>query len=140
MGEGSVAAALLDSFLTLHALMALAQLSPDVGGKFTWRFSSNGIYSAYRLQFAGAVDFPFAPLIWKLGAMPRCHFFAWLFVQNRLMTANRLLTREWPNGYICPLCMRNLETSLHLFIDCLHSRWIWKRVAAYLRITQHIQQ
>jgi hypothetical protein len=61
MGEGSVDAALLDSFVTLHVLMALAQLSPDMGDKFTWKFSNNGIYSAYRLQFAGAIDFPFVP-------------------------------------------------------------------------------
>ena len=34
---------------------------------------------------------------------------------------------EW---LFLPLCMRNLETSLHLFVDCPHSHRIWARAAA----------
>ena len=45
------------------------------------------------------------------------------------MMADRLLARQWPNGYLCPLCMWNLETAMHLFVDCPHSQRIWERVA-----------
>jgi hypothetical protein len=123
---------LLESFVALRALLELAQLSPGRRDKFTWRFSSDGVYSAssaYRLQFAGAVESPFVQLIWKPWATPRCRLFAWLLAQNRLMTADRLLARQWPNGYFCPLCMRNLETTTHLFVECPLSRTIWEKVA-----------
>ncbi|XP_071678293.1 uncharacterized protein [Lolium perenne] len=45
------------------------------------------------------------------------------------MTADRLLARGWPNGYFCPLCIRNLETATHLFIECPLSRQVWAGVA-----------
>jgi hypothetical protein len=76
--QGRVPSDLLDLFVTFRALLGLAQLSPEVADRFTWRFSSDGAYSAasaYRLQFVGAVDSPFVPLIWKPWATPRCCFF-----------------------------------------------------------------
>ncbi|KAK1642301.1 hypothetical protein QYE76_060106 [Lolium multiflorum] len=127
-----VSAHLLESFVALRTLIELVVLSPDTRDKFTWRFSSDGRYSAssaYRLQFVGSVQTAFVQLIWKPWATPRCRLFAWLFVQNRLMTADRLLAHGWPNGYFCPLCMRNLQTATHLFIECPFSRQVWAGVA-----------
>ncbi|KAK1668638.1 hypothetical protein QYE76_056797 [Lolium multiflorum] len=123
---------LLESFVALRALIELVVLSPDTRDKFTWRFTPDGRYSAssaYRLQFAGSVQTAFTQLIWKPWATPRCRLFAWLFVQNRLMAADRLLARGWPNGYFCPLCKRNLETATHLFIECPLSRQVCAGVA-----------
>lgn len=119
--------------MALRALIELVVLSPDTRDKFTWRFSPDGRYSAssaYRLQFQGSVQTAFVQLIWKPWATPRCRLFAWLLVQNRLMTADRLLARGWPNGYFCPLCMRNLETATHLFTECPFSRQVWAGVAS----------
>jgi hypothetical protein len=130
--RGRVSPDLLDLFVTFRSLLGLAELSPEVRDTFTWRFSADGGYStasAYRLQFLGAMDSPLIPIIWKPWAAPRCRFFAWLVVQNRLMTADRLLARRWPNNYFCPLCMRSLETCMHLFVECPHARRIWERVA-----------
>jgi hypothetical protein len=66
--RGRVPSGLLDIFVSFRALLGLAQLSPGVEDRFTWRFSSDGAYSAasaYRIQFVGAVDSTFVPLIWK---------------------------------------------------------------------------
>jgi hypothetical protein len=30
------------------------------------------------------------------------------------LDSGSLLQRQWPNEYFCPLCIRNLETSMHL--------------------------
>jgi hypothetical protein len=59
-------------------------------------------------------------------ASSRCKFFVvWLLLQNRIWTADRLMSREWPKQYFYPLCYRNLETTDHLFIECPWSRRIW---------------
>ena len=52
-------------------------------------------------------------------------------LQNRVWTADRLLLREWPNFYFCQLCYKNLETAIHLFIDCLVSRSIWAEISIW---------
>jgi hypothetical protein len=104
-----------------------------VADSFVWRFSGNGVYSsksAYRLQFAGAISSPFVKLIWSARAAPKWRFFGWLFAQNRLLTADRLLARRWPNSYFCPLCRWNLETALHLMAECPWARRVWTEVAA----------
>ena len=45
--------------------------------------------------------------------------FMWLLHNNQLWCNNdRLQKRGWPNGYFCQLCLRNLETSMHLI-------WRW---------------
>jgi hypothetical protein len=39
------------------------------------------------------------------------------------------MRRGWPNSYFCQLCVRNLETSKHLFFECPFSRQIWADIA-----------
>jgi hypothetical protein len=56
----------------------------------------------------------------------------WLLLKNRIWTAARLQRRGWPNEYFCQLCVRNLETSSHLFIECGIVRSIWEGMAAWL--------
>ena len=70
------------------------------------------------------------PTIWQAWAPAKCRLLTWLFVQNRVLTADRLLARQWPNSYFCPLCMRNLETAEHLLVECPWSRSLWDTVAA----------
>jgi hypothetical protein len=40
--------------------------------------------------------------------------FAWLLVQNKLLTADKLLARNWPCNPICPLCDQVEETAAHI--------------------------
>ena len=80
----------------------------------TWRWTRNGKYSAksaYIAQFNGRISSAVAKLIWKHWAPSKCKHFAWLLLQNRIWTADRLQVRQWPNNYFCQLCYRNLETT-----------------------------
>ncbi|PVH67188.1 hypothetical protein PAHAL_1G447100 [Panicum hallii] len=49
----------------------------------------------------------------------------------RVWTADRLLLREWPNYYFCPLCQRNLETALHLVAECPFSQQFWAAASVW---------
>jgi hypothetical protein len=86
-----------------------------------WSRTANGAYSAksaYNMQFDGGLDSEFPKAIWQVWAPNRCKFFLWLLLQNRVWAADRLMLREWPNQYFCPLCIRNLETVDHLVKEC----------------------
>ena len=67
--------------------------------------------------------------IWRAWAPAKHKFFAWLLAQKRIMTADRLLARQWPNSYFCPLCRRNLETAVHLMLQCPWTVSLWDLAA-----------
>jgi len=69
---------------------------------------------------------------WRTKAPPKCRFFTWLMLQNRIWTAARLQLRGWPNEYFCPLCIRNQETVSHLFQECCFSKMIWDKVGSWI--------
>lgn len=101
----------------LHGLV-LDETEED---KITWRLSADGQYSAqsaYALQLEGSTICRSANFIWKTKAPPKCKFFLWLLLKDRIWTAAHLQQREWPNEYFYQMCLRNLETSVHLFMEC----------------------
>lgn len=107
-------------------------LNIDEEDKIVWLLESSGQYSArsaYEIQFSGHIISNFTKLIWKTWATPKCKFFIWLLLQNRIWTAVRLQQRGWANNYFCAFCVRNLETAHHLFVECHHARKVWTLVA-----------
>jgi hypothetical protein len=112
---------LLPEFLSLWHLLPDIMLRPETPDSIRWILTSNGCYSAasaYRLHFEGQVRSIAPAMIWSTWAPPKCWIFAWLLLQNRLWCADRLQRRQCPNSNFCPLCIRNLETSWHLFFEC----------------------
>jgi hypothetical protein len=56
----------------------------------TWKFEENREYtasSAYHAWFIDATCNNFETIIWKPWALPKCKFFSWLAIQNRIWTA-----------------------------------------------------
>ncbi|XP_073368030.1 uncharacterized protein [Aegilops tauschii subsp. strangulata] len=70
-------------------------------------------------------------MFWKAWAPPCCKFFTWLLMLDRLWCADRLQRRGWLNDYFCPLCVRNLESSVHLLWQCPVARTIWAAAAGW---------
>jgi hypothetical protein len=80
------------------------------------RVDSTQARSAYLMQFQSSLKSDFKKLIWQVWVPSCCkffvwmlqnrvcNFFVWLMLQNRVWTADRLLLRQWPNEYFCPLC------------------------------------
>lgn len=110
----------LHEFIQLWTLLQEIQLQPEQEDQITWLLTADGSYtagSAYRIQFLGTTISMTASLTWRTRAPPKNRFFVWLMLQNKIWTAARQLQRQWPNDYFCPLCIRSLETSLHLFTN-----------------------
>ena len=87
---------------------AIDSIRPDLDESsedtIVWTLESSGQYSsksAYTIQFAGQVQSSFPALIWNAWAPPKCKFFLWLLLQNRLWTSARLQLRHWKNNYFC---------------------------------------
>ena len=135
--QGCVTPAFLMEFVALWSRVALAGPLSDGHNEFFWNLTESRKFttaSAYRLQFLGSTRSPALEIIWKVWAPAKIKLFAWLLSINRLLTVDRLLARQWPNNYFCPLCRRNLEISIHLFKDCQWSRQLWAAAAVRLAI------
>nr|BAD30357.1 hypothetical protein [Oryza sativa Japonica Group] len=66
--------------------------------------------SAYHAQCLGAPSTNLNSLIWKAWAPGKCKFHAWLIIQNRVWTSDRLAIRGWQNNGHCPLCRCEANT------------------------------
>ena len=95
---------------------------------------SNTAASAYRAQYQGLSPANFEMLIWRNWAPQKCKFFAWLAIQNRLWTADRLQARGWLNRSMCPLCRCAPETAIHLMVHCRFSVRIWDAIFEWLSV------
>jgi hypothetical protein len=131
----SMTATLVHEFVSLWFRLQGIAVQPAQEDKITWLHSSDGQYttrSAYKIQFLGMTSSMTAETTWKTKAPPKCRFFTWLMLQNRIWTAARLMLRQWPNDYFCQLCVRNLETTSHLFQECDYSRGVWDKVGSWI--------
>jgi hypothetical protein len=118
---------MLPEFISLWRTLQTVVLRPHTPDSIRWILTTDGCYSAasaYRLHFEGQIRSIAPEMIWSTWAPPKCRVFAWLLLQNRLWCADRLQRRQCPNSYFCPLCIRNLETSWHLFFECPFTRSI----------------
>jgi hypothetical protein len=124
----------------LHELLELAarldevHLVEDREDSIRWWPEESGeysVHSAYLLQFSGSIDSDFSTSIWQGWAPGKCKFFLWMAALDRILTADALQRRGWANDYFCPFCVRNLETPMHLLVECPWTRQIWSAVASW---------
>lgn len=126
---------IITEFTELWSKIQGTLLLPEQEDSITWLHTADGCYTArpaYLLQFAGRTSSLTADITWKTKAPPKCRFFTWLMLQNRIWTTARLQVRGWPNDYFCQFCIRNLETVHHLFQECCFSKLIWSKVGSWI--------
>jgi hypothetical protein len=81
------------------------------------------------MQFDDSLESSYLAQVWNVWA-PSCYkVFIWLLLQGRIWTADCLLRRKWKNEYFYPLCIRNMETVLHLFVECPVAHQIWLEIS-----------
>jgi hypothetical protein len=122
-------------FIFLWGRLQEVQLveQPD---EIKWRWNSHGEYSAksaYLVQFIGSFCSFNAKDIWRASAEGKHRLFAWLLVQSKILTADRLLARNWPCNPVCVLCDQHLESASHLVLQCVFARQVWLLVRQWTR-------
>jgi hypothetical protein len=119
--EATISIDHLTQFVLLWSLTKDVVLHEEVEDDISWKLTANGQYSvasAYMLQFFGLVDSCINKIVRKAWATPKTKHHAWLALQNRPWTADRLRRRGWDNCGPCPLCQQTEETNNHLFVHC----------------------
>jgi len=99
-----------------------------------WIWTENGVYSsksAYLAQFKGSYSSFKADSVWKAHAEGKQKFFAWLLIQAKILTADKLIKRNWPCNPVCVLCGQEPETALHLCIKCPFALEVWEKVRTW---------
>jgi hypothetical protein len=80
-------------FVELWSLIIEVQLVEGSNDGITCKLTNSGEYtaaSAYNAQFEGMINSYMMKAVWKTWAPPKCKLFAWLVLQNRVWTADRL--------------------------------------------------
>lgn len=96
--------------------------------KFVWKWTADGVYtakSAYNAQLIGSHCTFVASAIWKAKTEGKHRFFTWLLVQEKILTADQLLARNWTCNPICPLCDQVQESAQHLCLSCVYAQEVW---------------
>lgn len=124
-------------FFGLWMLVNKIHLNESTEDDIVWKHMTNGHYSAhsaYKVQFPSMTFSPLDHMVWKAWAPPKVKFFAWLAIQNRIWTIDRLSKRGWTNCGLCPLCKQVQECGTHLFFKCHYTSRVWRLVTEKLRL------
>jgi hypothetical protein len=94
--------------------------------------SRDGVYSAksvYQVQFKGTYCTFNQKSIWRATTEGKHRLFGWLLVQNKILTADCLLARNWPCDPVCSLCDQEFETAAHICLQCVYAQQVWVLVS-----------
>ena len=67
----------------------------------------------------------------KAKAEGKHRFFDWLFLQEKIQTADNLLLKGIECDPVCCLCDQDFETAVHLCLQCCFAQEIWVLVRAW---------
>lgn len=124
----------IEEFIALWIRLQQIHLQQDVQDIITWNWSSGGIYSsrsACKAQFFGSYYGHNLDLIWRAKAENKCKLFAWILIQNKILTADNLARRGWPHQTSCTLCNGPRKSGFHLCLTCPFAQEVWNRVLAW---------
>jgi hypothetical protein len=123
---------MIEEFTLLYMVLSSVQLT-DHKDSVTWKWSIDGKYSAssaYECQWWGATILYPAMSVWRAITEPKCKFFAWLAMHNKVLTTDNLLKRNWSCNYYCSICFCIHETIDHLLTWCNYTEAVWNLVTA----------
>ncbi|WVZ62397.1 hypothetical protein U9M48_012153 [Paspalum notatum var. saurae] len=104
-------------FIKLWDLVQAVYLS-DAEDTIRWKWTADGVYSsksAYLVQFNGFVRSSNAKFIWRAHAEGKHKFFGWLLAQAKILTADKLLERQWPSSVVTPRYSFEVKAKMGLY-------------------------
>jgi hypothetical protein len=106
----------------------------DQPDEIWWKWTPDGVYSAksvYEAHFKSSYCTFNSRAIWRAKAEGKHRSFAWLLVQQKILTADKLIARNWPCDPVCPLCDQEQQTAEHLCLHCVFAREVWMLVSGW---------
>ncbi|KAL9668147.1 hypothetical protein QQ045_002522 [Rhodiola kirilowii] len=102
----------------------------------TWRGSKEGfgVRDTYNTLSDLRETVEWHKLVWNAFNAPRDSFNAWLAIQNKLLTRDRLSQWGVPSSKSCALCDTEDESRDHLFFECRVTQEVWNKVMHFLQI------
>ncbi|XP_074283036.1 uncharacterized protein LOC141607585 [Silene latifolia] len=97
------------------------------GGRYT-------TVSGYEWLMGTQIQVPWVPVVWNRLNVPKHSFIAWVYVEQRLLTKDRLCKFGMAVPTECDMCMVHPETHAHLFFECSYSRACLDRVNEWLGV------
>ncbi|CAN1807830.1 Putative ribonuclease H protein At1g65750 [Linum perenne] len=104
--------------------------------EWAWGCSKDGqftIKSAYALLCEE--DGPSADALWETiwgwKGPNRIRHFLWLAGQDKLLTNDQRYRRKQADDPLCPLCLNQIETSLHVIRDCEFAKGVWNQAGGF---------
>ena len=55
-------------------------------------------------------------------------------LHNRAITNEKLQIMKISDSNICKVCMAEIETIKHVFIECIHVREIWSQIEKWIKV------
>ncbi|XP_077246059.1 uncharacterized protein LOC143885903 [Tasmannia lanceolata] len=115
----------------LKEIISTTIITPGPSNMAIWKPSSSGEFdsmSAWNSIQKKSPRINWAPSIWFPGHVPEFATTAWLALNGRLTTRDRLGFLGPNRDLKCPLCHTAHESIDHIFFQCSYSRWVWNSV------------
>jgi hypothetical protein len=74
--------------------------------------------------------------IWKVNIPSKIICFMWLCLKDCILTGANYRKRGGIGPSICSICLRDEETTTHIFLHCETTQSIWKEILSYLKIPE----
>jgi hypothetical protein len=129
----------MEEYILLFLVLSTVQLS-DQEDVIYWKWTADGKYtiaSAYEIQFQGSYGQFLATDIWQAMSEPKCKFFIWLTMHDRILTASNMEKRNWLCNHYCALCLCIHKTTCHLLTHCNFTEATWNLVAGNFHLPDY---
>jgi hypothetical protein len=106
-----------------------------IGGDRSRLLSAKNVYLALAAQKWRTVIPNWRKRIWREQGPLKHKLFTWLLLENKLLLWDNLQKRGWEGPNRCALCAKDMESSLHVFVQCSFTSSIWNYITSALNVS-----